>query len=200
MITQIRKLKTVLSKVIGNTLSHYQCHIVFAGSYYKHDEKILMRQIETVATEFKFKTLMITEIAMSRSHLITKEKVEDYTNGIFAKEVNEKKYDNMSVNDDLDLFVKNLEKGDQIHYFNYTYFLAKLTGDQLKLVEVRDQDFLKEFISNDWEKIDVQKDEMIRSKSKAKFFRGRCWRKTVTFKNTKIRSLTDIVSDLRNSV
>ena len=76
-------------------------------------------------------------IYMSRSKLITKERMENYCNG--------KEYAKESVNDDLEKLFEDLQLGKEPDDDVATYFLPKLTKEELDLVERKDEDFMHTF-------------------------------------------------------
>ena len=76
---------------------------------------------------YKIKKVMTTMISMQRWKIITREKTEKYCNG---QEI--RKY---SVNDDLEALFEDLRLGNEPNEEVETYFLPKLTENELKLVE-----------------------------------------------------------------
>ena len=82
-----------------------------------------------------------------------------------------------SVNDDIDLLFEELKisvsfPSDEVT----TYFLPKLTYQELKLAETKDQNFFKTFVHS--KNPDVEKTEMEQSESDSKFVKGWCKRRT----------------------
>ena len=124
----------------------------------------------------KIKSVMVTKIDLWRWNLITKEKMESYCNG----ERNKKD----SVNDDLESLFENMRLGKEPKKYAYTYFLPKLTEEELELVERRDTTYLQTFI--DWyineENPDVDETEMMLSESDSKYVRGMSRRRTSVIK------------------
>ena len=116
---------------------------------------------------------MVTKIHTWRWRLITKEKMENYCNG--------KEDEKESVNDDLEKLFEDIQLGKEPDDYVYTYFLPKLTREELGLVERKDEDFMKTF--GDGMYADVDKAEMMLSESDSKFVRGFGERKTFTIKN-----------------
>ena len=119
---------------------------------------------------------MLTIIDMQRTRLITKEKMESYTKG--KEDVKE------SINDDLESLFEDLRLGIKPQDLIQTYFLPKLTEEELKLSDEKDtihkEIFLESFTSRE---PDVDKAEMIASKSRSKFVLGLGWRETFTIEN-----------------
>ena len=121
---------------------------------------------------------MVTEIYLRRQYLITKEKMESYCKG-------EKKLKD-SVNDDLELLFENIRLGKEPNERVDTYFLPKLTEEELKLVEKRDTSYLQTFThGNFYERNpDVDETEMMVSESDSKYVRGAAYRKTFFIENS----------------
>ena len=120
---------------------------------------------------------MLTIIDMQRTRLITKEKMESYTKG--KEDVKE------SINDDLESLFENLRLDQKPQDLVHTYFLPKLTEEEeLKLTDQKDKIgrkiFLESFTSRE---PDMDKAEMIASKSRSKFVLGLGWRETFTIEN-----------------
>ena len=89
-----------------------------------------------------------------------------------------KKYEKESVNDDLESLFENARLDKEPDKYVRTYFLPKLTKEELKLVERKDNDFMSTFSSQ--MDADVNKAEMILSESNAKFVLGHSIRLTFT--------------------
>ena len=117
---------------------------------------------------------MVTSIRLDRRRLITKEKMESYCNG----EDSERKD---SVNDDLESLFENIRLDKELDEGVPTYFLPKLTGKELELVERRDPCYLQTF---SYEKPDVHETEMLLSESDSKYVRGAAHRKTFVIQNS----------------
>ena len=98
---------------------------------------------------------MMTRIFMRRWNLITKETLENYCNG------NEDKED--SVNDDLEKLFADIQLGKKPNDKVRTYFLPKLTKEELDLVERTDYNFMRIFART--MDADVDKAEMVLSES-----------------------------------
>ena len=111
---------------------------------------------------------MVTSIWLNRRNLITKEKMESYCKG----DENEKD----SVNDDLESLFENIRLGRETNERVITYFLPKLTEEELKLVEGRDTSYLQTFRwSNE---ADVAETKMMLSESDSKYVQGLSFRRT----------------------
>ena len=120
---------------------------------------------------------MVTKIYLYRQNLITKEKMESYCKG-------EKKAKD-SVNDDLESFFENIRLGKEPDERVDTYFLPKLTGKELKLVEKRDTSYLQTFYDGLYTiNPDVDETEMMLSESDSKYVRGWFLRRTFVIENS----------------
>ena len=87
-----------------------------------------------------------------------------------------------SFNDDLDSLFQDIQFGKNPVENKFTYFLPKLTEEELELVERQDEKFMKTFRDPD---PDVKKAEIEASESDSKFVHVACRRKTFTMENLK---------------
>ena len=120
---------------------------------------------------YKIETVIVTILRMNRNNLITQEIMKKFCQG--------EKLRKKSVNDDLDEVFKKLQLGLEQSEDVWTYFLPKLTEEELKLAEKKDPNYLKSF---SWPNPDVDQSQMKLSESDSKFIQGFCWRKTFTIK------------------
>ena len=120
---------------------------------------------------FNIETVIVTILRMNRNNLITQENMKSFCRG--------EKLRKQSVNDDLDAFFKKLQLGLESNEDVRTYFLPKLTEQELELTEKKDSSYFKSF---SWSNPDVDKSQMKLSESDSKFIQGFCWRKTFTIK------------------
>ena len=124
--------------------------------------------------KYKIKKVMVTCIKIWRRHLITKERMERYCKGNAL-------YEKVSANDDIESLFGNLRLGKAPDDNIGGYFLPKLTKEELKLVELKDHNFMQTF--QDGMNADVNKAEMMLSESNSKFVRGHYRRFTFTIEN-----------------
>ena len=122
---------------------------------------------------------MVTSILLLRRYLITKEKMELYCKG----EEDEKD----SVNDDLESLFENIRLGKEPDEYVWTYFLPKLTEEELKLVERRDTSYLQTFLHS--LNADVNETEMMLSESDSKYVYEFSYRRTFIIENSSKKSL-----------
>ena len=90
---------------------------------------------------------------------------------------------------------QDIQIGKKPDDYVLTYFLPKLTKEELDLVEKKDDDFMEIFAS--FMDADVDKAEMMLSESDSKFVFGDGWRQTFVIEN----SLPDISTEesIKNS-
>ena len=86
-----------------------------------------------------------------------------------------------SINDDFESLFGDLRHGKKPDGKVRTYFLPKLTKQELKLVDRKESNFMNTFGSGN--NADVDKAEMKLSESSSKFVRNECVRRTVSIKN-----------------
>ena len=120
---------------------------------------------------------MVTSILLLRRYLITKEKMELYCKG----EEDEKD----SVNDDLESLFENIRLGKEPDEYVWTYFLPKLTEEELKLVERRDTSYLQTFLHS--LNADVNETEMMLSESDSKYIYEFSYRRTFIIENSSLK-------------
>ena len=111
---------------------------------------------------------MVTIIYMARFHTITKEVMEKYCKG--------EKDEKVSVNDDLESFFEDLRLGKEPNEIVDTYFLPRLTEEEMELVKRKDTSYLASFT---WKNLLMKK----LYESDSKFVEGLGWRKTFTIEN-----------------
>ena len=126
----------------------------------------------------KIKSVMVTRIDLERWELITKEKMESYCKG--------EKDEKDSVNDDLESLIENIRLGKEPNRYVDTYFLPKLTEEELELVAIRDTSYLQTF---NWRNPDVDETQMMLSESDSKYVRGWARRRTFVIENSFKNSL-----------
>ena len=122
-------------------------------------------------------------IFMWREELITKEAMEKYCKG--------EEYQKNSINDDLESFFEDLRLGKEPDEEVWTYFLPKLTEEEMELVETKDKSYLKTYFEDAKYGVnpDVAEAEMKLSESDSKFACGFGRRKTFTIENSSSPSI-----------
>ena len=180
-------IDSALKKIAENEEVQLNVHFIYTGGYYSNcmGLKRLKSLILDVMEHYKMRSLMLTSIRMKRWYIITKEKTEEYFLG--------RQYENQSVNDDLDSFFDKNRASEITDEMVETYFLPKLTKEEIQLVSKRDSKYMKSFFghksyshekkpANFMASIDVNEVEMNLSESKSKFVKGRCKRNTIIIK------------------
>ena len=151
-----------------------EIHILYAGGNYWYEEHRLELFIVEGIKKYNIKKVMVTKIDMWRRNLITKEKMENYCKG--------EKSTKESVNDDFESLFEDIRLGKKPKSQMGTYFLPKLTTQELKLVARKRDSFMHTFLFKMG--ADVSEAEMKLSESDSKFVRGICRRKTFTIENS----------------
>ena len=168
-------IDSALRKTFFNKTKSLETHFVFASHFYYDYQDQLESFILRGMKKYKIKSVMVTHIDMWRTNLITKEVMENFCNG---GDLWHKRHD--SVNDDLESLFEDLRLGNELKEKSFTYFLPKLTEEEMELVEKKDPSYLETLGSFN---PDVDESEMKLSESDSKFVRGLGWRRTFTIKN-----------------
>ena len=126
---------------------------------------------------------MVTSIYLNRYWLITKETMESYCKG--------EEFEKFSVNDDLESLFENIQLGKEPNENVVTYFLPKLTEEELELVERRDTSYFTTFYfgSDHPYHANTFRIAMMYSESDSKYVYGQCPRRTFVIKNSSKKSL-----------
>ena len=164
-------IDSAFKKIFANKTEDMEIHFVYAGQLLYGDIWLGPIILEGIK-KYKIRSVMQTVISMFRWYLITKEKMENYCLG--------KGYRKKSVNDDLESFFEDLQHGEESNANIITYFLPMLTTEELKLVDRKNSNFLKTFVSDN---PDVNEAEMKLSESNSKFVLARSARKTEIIEN-----------------
>ena len=158
-------------------------HFIYCGYHYGCTEKSINRLREIFLEKMRkygIQSAILTVLYMWRWKLVTKEKVKQAYEGKLKNEKDWKRYE-QSIGDDLETFFTNLQSQKEIkNEFAWSFFLPKLTEDELKLVEQKNEQHLSTY---GWHYIgrnpDVDPEEMKKSDSRSKYVHGRCWRSTI---------------------
>ena len=166
-------VNSALQKISENEAKELKIHFVYAYHYdWLYDHGGIARSfIMNGMKKHKIKSVMVTNIQMHREYLITKEKMESYCNG--------EEFEKNSVNDDLETLFENIRLGKEPDEEVQTYFLPKLTEEEMELVERRDTSYLQGL----YEGLmggnpDVNETEMMLSESDSKYVYGFSQRRT----------------------
>ena len=159
-------------------------HFIYCGYYYYWNKEKLQEMSLAKMREYGLQSAVLTIFGVFRRNLITKEK---------TKMAYEKKLKNVedwdefdgSMNDDLELYFENLQLKKEVEEEEVnSFFLPKLTNDELKLVEEKNFEFFSsygDFGVMGWNP-DVDIGEMKKSNSKSKYSRCTCGRKSFPLK------------------
>ena len=164
-------------------------HFIYCGHYYMSDrftnfKKMFLKKMK----KFGIQSSMLTLLSMERRNLITKEKAKEASEGKLYDKFD---WDNekISINDDLEMFLENILNPKEIYYravSQNSFFTPKLTEEELKLVEEKNEDHLKTYVNHHaGYNPDVDPYEMKKSDSKSKYVHARCsrWTYSLTLQN-----------------
>ena len=143
-------------------------------NYYRID-KNLKKLILTKMRKYGLPSSIFTTLRMTRVNLMTKEKSKQAVEGKLKNDPDWKDYKG-SINDDLDSFVNNFQNSEVVFEDVLSYFIPKLTKEELKLVEQKNNEHMMTYV---WEfDADVSAKEMKESDSKEKYLHSECQRRT----------------------
>ena len=156
-------------------------HFIFCiGNYYYYYSEEEFKKLKEIILEkmreYGIQASILTMLFMGRKNLITKEKSKQAAEGKLKNDEEWEFYEG-SINDDLDSFIDNLqnsnEKDDE---YVASFFLPKLTKEELKLVEEKNREHMMSYFRNFGADVDVE--EMKQSDSKDKYVHSACERQT----------------------
>ena len=160
-------------------------HFIYSGQYYSGPRIQRLRGILlTKMKSYGIQSAVFTRVFMSRLNLVTKETVKKAYKGAMQNDKNWKYYQG-SINDDLETFIINMQDQKSIkEEMAGSFFTPKLTEEEMKLVEVRNEEHLRTYSAHSVFQLnpDVDVDEMKRSNSRSKFVHARCIRMTELLK------------------
>ena len=149
----------------------------FSCDYWAHSpfepmEKMFLIKMQ----EYRIQSSILTTLHMNRKYLITKEKSNLAANGKLKNDPEWKDYEG-SINDDLDSFINKLQSSNEMEdEYVSSFFLPKLTKEELKLVEEKNQEHMRSYLLEFDADVDVK--EMKKSDSKDKYVHSWCQRRT----------------------
>ena len=159
-------------------------HFIYCGLQYNSgsDSDEWFRKIFlTKMRSYEIRYAILTKLNMFRDSLVTKETVKKAYLGKLKNDVNWVDYE-MSINDDLEMLFVNLQDRKEIQNEEVaSFFTPKLTEEELKLVEERDEQHLSTYLQyyGGYGNPDVDAEEMKKSDSRSKFVKAACFRKTI---------------------
>ena len=149
------------------------CHSYLLYPVFEKLKEIILKKMR----EYGIQSSILTMLRMERRNLITKEKSKQAAEGKLKNDREWKDYEG-SINDDLDSFINNLQNSNEMGDEKVkSFFLPKLTKEELKLVEEKNEEHMMTY----WFQIhaDVDVEEMKKSDSKDKYLHSLCIRETV---------------------
>ena len=158
-------------------------HFIYCGDHYLSTKESLNRLKEIFLTKMEkygIRLAILTMLIMRRWKLLTKEKVKMAYEGKLKNDEEWKFYE-QSIHDDLETFFEKLQHQKEVKNEAVgSFFLPKLTEDELKLVKQKDELHLATYSRHYWGgNPDVPVEEMNKSDSKSKYVHGRCFRWTI---------------------
>ena len=151
-------------------------HFIYCEVKFCEDD--LKTILLTKMKKYGIQSSILTILQMEKRKLLTKEKAKKVAEGKLKNDPNdtEWKFYDGSLSDDLETFSQNLLHQKEIkEEVVWTFFLPKLTEEELKLVEEKNKDYMTTFQATS---PDVDIEEMKLSDSKDKFVHTYCWRRT----------------------
>ena len=191
--------KLAFEKMGRNKFKDCKIHVVYAGPYYRHSCQALRSSIINAMKKCKLDIVRVTKIDMSRRYLITQEEMVDFCLG-------KMKYHKKSINDDIELLFECIRLGEEFDKGVSTYFLPKLTNEELKLVEIKDPKYLATMNNTGigptpWtdplvKEYSLRQAEMKLSESKSRFVMVACHQDTFTINlNNEAEDLNPLTRD-----
>ena len=159
-------------------------HFIFCQRYFRYPEmKEMLKKKKKMLKKMKkygIPSLVLTALEMYRRCLITKEKQKQAYKGKLKND-NDWGFYEGSINDDLESFFNNLQNFNDLKEEEViSFFLPKLTQDELKLVEKQDKTHLNTYSNQiNGRNPDVDEEEMKKSDSKDKYLLAECHRWTI---------------------
>ena len=164
-------IDSAFRRIINNAVKKIKTHFVIVGDSNIKEHRKLASFIREGMKKYNIKSVMVTKIHLMKWNLITKEAMESFYKG-------EDYSHKVSVNDDLEALLEDLRMGKETDYeFVRSYFLPKLTEEELKSVRRQDTTYFETFFVDS---PDVEVAEMNLSESDSKFARADGIRVTVT--------------------
>ena len=156
-------------------------HFIYCGSYYWNEK--LKEMFLARMKIYGIQSSVLTMFYIGRGHLITQEKTKMAYDGKLKNDEDWKRYKG-SMNDDLESFFENLQLKKEVEQnWIRSFFLPKLTNDELKLVEEKNLEHLESygnFVNGENPDVDIE--EMKKSNSKSKYIHCRYFRVTIPLK------------------
>ena len=163
-------------------------HFIYCGDYHmkispedntEKFKKMFLKKMK----KFGIQSSMLTMLHMRRLKLSTKEMAEEAAEGKLKNHIDWKGLvhpSSVSLNDDLEMLLTNILNSKEIKEEKvHSFFTSKLTEEELKLVNMKNNDHLKTYSVHYFGKDpDVDPEDMKKSDSKSKYVHCYCCRKT----------------------
>ena len=174
-------------------------HFIYCIGDYFYDEEKLKEIILEKMQKYGIQSSIVTMLRMRRRYLITKEKSKQAAEGKLKNDPEWRIFKG-SINDDLDLFINNLQNSNEVEdEYVDSFCTPKLTKEELKLVEEKNQDHMRSYLLEFGADVDVK--EMKKSDSNDKYVHCWCRRDTLhlTLELNQTQSKDEPSNDLRSS-
>ena len=150
------------------------------GHRFYQNENILHSLVFEQLKKHSIKSAMITVLLMYKNYLMSKEKMEEF----FDPERytgEDMWYPRDSINDNLENFVDQICQKTEREHSTETFFVSKLTKEEMKLFESKDEEHMETYFRGS--RADVSAREMQLSESKSKYVNAHCSRTSLMVKN-----------------
>ena len=183
-IYDIHVIDNGVQSILNNCKDGLLPHFIYSGDYYTFKKRQFREILLTKMKLYGIQSAALTYLVMERYNLVTKETVKKAYKGTM-KNNEDWEYFKGSINDDLETFFINLQNKKSIKTEKVlSFFTPKLTEEEMKLVEERNEEHLRSYsrYSVDQKNPDVDAEEMKKSNSRTKFVHGGCLRETELLK------------------
>ena len=188
-IYDIDVIDTGVKSILDHGKDDLLPHFIYSGYYLFNTDELKFREILlTKMKNYGIQSAVLTQLGMLRFKLITKETVKKAYKGTM-KDDEDWKYFKGSINDDLETFFISLQdqkslKTEGVSSTVSSFFTPKLTEEEMKLVEERNEEHLCSYALHSFAQRnpDVDVNEMKKSNSRSKFVHVRCLRETELLK------------------
>ena len=154
-------------------------HFIYCYGKYGPDFERSKILIQTKMRKYGIQSAILTMLFMFRRNLVTKEKAKALADGKLKKYPEQSPRYNGSINDDLESYFHKCLNQQKIKNERVrSYFFPKLTEAELKLVEEKNEDHMRTYLTDLFD-ADVDAEEMELSDSTDKYVHSECHRKTI---------------------
>ena len=157
-------------------------HFIYCYGGFGFDIEELKILIQSKMRKYGIQSAILTMLFMIREKLITKEKANAVADGKLKNCPEWSQYNLQykgSINDDLESFFQKFLNQEKITIeTEVSLFLPKLTEDELKLVEKKNENHMRSYLLGLFG-ADIDAEEMKLSNSRDKYVHSGCYRKTI---------------------